>query len=154
MAVSLFSQIPMVIGTMFGERLAFLPSFWFISGAVFVVAIFSKEIFTRGIKDGGDIFKPFSGILSAVLVVVIAYSVMTINRNTDWKNNSTLFIKDAATYPGSVRLNNGAAEQKLREANAEGLSEEETMKYLKKADEICPYSKATRGNIDVTINVM
>ncbi len=36
----------------------------------------------------------------------------------------------------------------------EGLSEEETMKYLKKADEICPYSKATRGNIDVTINVM
>jgi len=137
MAISLFSQIPMVIGTMFGERLAFLPSFWFISGVVFLFAIFSKEIFTRGIKEWGDVFKPFSGILSAVLVVVIAYSVMTINRNTDWKNNSTLFIKDAATYPGSVRLNNGAAEQMLREANTEGLSEDEVNRLLSEAEAYC-----------------
>ena len=137
MAISLFSQIPMVIGTMFGERLAFLPSFWFISGVVFLFVIFSKEIFTRGIKEWGDVFKPFSGILSAVLVIVIAYSVMTINRNTDWKNNSTLFIKDAATYPGSVRLNSGAAEQMLREANTEGLSEDEVNRLLSEAEGYC-----------------
>jgi len=137
MAVSLFSQIPMIIGTMFGERLVFLPSFWFISGAVFIFAIFSKEIFTRGIKEWGDLFKPFSGILSAVLVVVIAYSVMTINRNNDWKTNLTLFIKDASTYPMSVRLNNGAAEQILKASNAEGLSETEVDRLLSEAEKYC-----------------
>jgi len=62
---------------------------------------------------------------------------MTINRNTDWKNNSTLFIKDAATYPGSVRLNSGAAEQMLREANTEGLSEDEVNRLLSEAEGYC-----------------
>ena len=137
MAVSLFSQIPMVIGTMFGERLAFLPSFWCISGLLFIVTKFSKTTFTRPLENLGQLFKPFSVTLSAILVVVIAYSFMTINRNKDWKNNLTLFIKDAATYPGSVRLNNGAAEQMLREANTEGLSEDEVNRLLSEAEVYC-----------------
>jgi organic hydroperoxide reductase OsmC/OhrA len=34
-----------------------------------------------------------------------------------------------------------------------GLSQEVATELAHNADAICPYSKATRGNIDVTINV-
>ncbi|MCU5747080.1 organic hydroperoxide resistance protein [Staphylococcus sp. SQ8-PEA] len=33
------------------------------------------------------------------------------------------------------------------------LSQEEAEKYLKEAHDFCPYSKATRGNIEVNLNV-
>lgn len=36
----------------------------------------------------------------------------------------------------------------------DGLNPEETQHYLEAAHAICPYSKATKGNIDVSINVM
>jgi len=31
----------------------------------------------------------------------------------------------------------------------DGVSKEDTVKYLKETDNICPYSKAVSGNIDV-----
>ena len=34
----------------------------------------------------------------------------------------------------------------------EGLSKEETIKYLKETDDICPYSKAIKGNVEVTFD--
>ena len=36
--------------------------------------------------------------------------------------------------------------------HVEGLDEAETKKYMTIAETICPYSKATRGNIEVTVN--
>ncbi len=35
-----------------------------------------------------------------------------------------------------------------------GLSKEEAMDIAKKAHDFCPYSKATRGNIDVELNIV
>lgn len=37
------------------------------------------------------------------------------------------------------------------EGHIEGLSEEETLKLLHLTHTVCPYSKATQGNIEVTI---
>ncbi len=37
------------------------------------------------------------------------------------------------------------------EGKIEGFSAEETLKWMKKAHELCPYSKATKGNIDVEL---
>ncbi|MED4590975.1 organic hydroperoxide resistance protein [Priestia flexa] len=37
-------------------------------------------------------------------------------------------------------------------AHLKGVSQEEAEKLVKAAHEFCPYSKATRGNIDVTLN--
>ncbi|GED80118.1 MULTISPECIES: Ohr family peroxiredoxin [Amylolactobacillus] len=33
----------------------------------------------------------------------------------------------------------------------EGLSKDETLSYMKKGEQICPYSKATAGNIEVVL---
>lgn len=35
-----------------------------------------------------------------------------------------------------------------------GLAREEVEKVVKKAEEVCPYSRATRGNVKTTIEVV
>lgn len=37
------------------------------------------------------------------------------------------------------------------EGQIEGFSEEETLEWMEKAHEVCPYSKATKGNIDIEL---
>ena len=32
----------------------------------------------------------------------------------------------------------------------EGLSKEETLKYMQETEDICPYSKAVKGNVELT----
>ena len=39
------------------------------------------------------------------------------------------------------------------DAKVKNLSQEDAEKYLKDAHDFCPYSKATRDNIDVKLNV-
>ncbi len=40
------------------------------------------------------------------------------------------------------------------EGHVEGQSAEKTQQLLEKAHEVCPYSKATRGNIEVTLKAV
>lgn len=40
------------------------------------------------------------------------------------------------------------------EGHIEGIALEQTQQLLEKAHEVCPYSKATRGNIEVTIKAV
>jgi osmotically inducible protein OsmC len=40
------------------------------------------------------------------------------------------------------------------QASVKGIGKEEAEKYVKLAHEICPYSKATRGNVEVTLEVV
>ena len=40
------------------------------------------------------------------------------------------------------------------EVHIDGISEEEAQKIAEDAHEFCPYSKATRGNIDVEVTIV
>ncbi len=137
MAISLFSQIPIVIGTMFGERLAYLPSFWFLCGLIFLILKPLNTELSMPLNSWMQIFKTNPVILLGVLVITFSYGFKTLNRNTDWTDNYTLFKTDAATYPNSVRLNNGAADQNLRKANAEGLQPDEINHWLTESEKYC-----------------
>ncbi len=97
MAISLYSQIPLVIGTMFGERLAYLPSLFFCLAAG-AALIFAFE------KMGNERLA-----LGTSAAIVLIFSWLTMSRNGDWKSNYNLFLADSATYPSSVRLHNGAS---------------------------------------------
>ncbi len=142
LAIALFSQIPMTIGTMFGERLVYLASLWWVGGLVVAV--------------GGSRIRQHSKILSAFgILIAIIFSVLTFERNKVWKDNLTLFTTDAATYPNSVRLNNGAAESTVQFAD---LPENEGRKFVlyDKAEAYCnqilqikpvPTAYLTLGNI-------
>lgn len=135
-AVFLYSQIPMVLGTLFGERLGFLPSFWFIGGAVYAVALLAgsqeaeSETFISRIVAN-------KLLVGGALVVTLAFGYMTLSRNPDWKDNLTLFTTDVAKFPSSVRLNNGAAEELIKAANPDHKSESERNTLLAKAEAHC-----------------
>jgi tetratricopeptide (TPR) repeat protein len=86
---------------------------------------------------------------------MVWFTFKTVQRSIVWKDNYTLFTTDAATYPQSVRLNNGAAEEMLKSAN---LTDDEVKKdeiytkteaYCNKIMEIKPVATAylTLGNI-------
>lgn len=108
MAISLFSQIPIVIGTMFGERLAYLASFWWICGLVVALA----QEFNKNAR-----IEQSKSTIAFGAVVGSIFSIMTFLRNEAWSDNLTLFTTDVITYPNSVRLNNGAAETTLATAD-------------------------------------
>jgi hypothetical protein len=125
LAISLFSQIPLVIGTMFGERLAFLASFWLVAGMLYLAGrFFIKENSAEenNIKHALTNNMVFVGMVS---LIGVGFAFKTITRNADWKDNFTLFTKDAATHTQSVRLQNGAADQLVKASETNGLSPEE-----------------------------
>lgn len=147
MAISLFSQIPIVIGTMFGERLVYLASFWSIVGFIFLLSQY--------FKDGENIWKANKVLIAAMTVILFLFSVLTFNRSAAWVNNLTLFTTDAATYPQSVRLNNGAAEEVLKTVDLI-LDETERNQIFAQAEAFChqimkvkpvPTAFLTLGNI-------
>lgn len=67
-------------------------------------------------------------------------------------------IKGESTISAIVSLNEMAEFDYVIsveiEGHIEGISKEQTQKLLEKAHEVCPYSKATRGNIGVTLTAV
>lgn len=56
----------------------------------------------------------------------------------------SLYKKDVADYTIGVEI----------EGHIEGVDKEKTEELLQKAHKVCPYSKATHGNIEVTVKAV
>ena len=54
---------------------------------------------------------------------------------------------------GGVVLCNGAQLAAALDLDAPQIPREEAVELMRRAHETCPYSRATRGNIDVTLTV-
>lgn len=80
----------------------------------------------------------FNGALSAVLKREKIMGASTITATVSLYENGPLDYQIGVEMAGHI----------------DGLSPEETMDMLKKADQVCPYSKATRGNIEVTLKAI
>jgi Tfp pilus assembly protein PilF len=95
--VSIVSNIFVLIGTNYGERLMLTPSI----GIVLLIAV----ILVRFVKTGKpQKFILFEKPVLVSLLLVLPYSVKTMVREKDWKNELTLFSKDADAAPNSARL--------------------------------------------------
>jgi len=106
------------MGAPLAERLLFQPSLAF--------CIVFAFLFLKGIKNS----KAISTIL--LFVVLILFSVKTIARNNEWKNNETLFLTDVISSPDCSRLNLYASEVYIIKANKENNIELKN-EYLNKA---------------------
>jgi protein O-mannosyl-transferase len=156
LSISLFSQIPLVIGTMFGERLAYLASFWFVGGVIYIINL---RLIKEGPTEENDIKAVFSKntlFAGFILTIGLLMTYKTILRNGDWKDNYTLFIKDSDTHTQSVRLHNGAADQLVKASQNASLSPQEISALQDKAEQHCiaimkirpvPTAYLTLGNI-------
>lgn len=102
-ALSIFSNIFIIIGTSFGERLMYLPSLGFCIG----IAVILSRIFIGNGNDQNNLLSGFIKnnikLLTVIGVILVLYSFKTVTRNTAWKNNYTLFSNDVNLSPNSTR---------------------------------------------------
>jgi protein O-mannosyl-transferase len=104
-ASSIISNLFIVIGTSFGERLMFLPSMgWAIAvaGALFWLFKYSSEQAKQlGLLDG---FLKHKVMMAIIIVVGIIYTNKTMSRNADWFKDFTLFSRDVEFFGESTHL--------------------------------------------------
>jgi hypothetical protein len=92
----LIGNVLMDIGATMGERLIFHSSIGFcIAIAYFILKGFDKlSSVTINLRK--------VALISIVLVITFLFGCKTWERNWDWKNDVTLFLKDVKTMPNSV----------------------------------------------------
>lgn len=97
----LVSNLVMDLGATMGERLIYHSSLGFaIAISVLFCVLYNKLKISIPIKQS------FTAV--ATLIVIGGSAALTIKRNTDWKNDTTLFIADAQTVPNSALVNGNA----------------------------------------------
>ena len=84
------SNILIATGTIFGERLAYLPS----AGFCLLAALFLAKLQERNRAAG----------FALLAVMVAAFSLRTIVRNRDWRNNDSLYTAGADAAPNSAKM--------------------------------------------------
>ncbi len=109
--LSIITNIVFDVGSPFNERFLFQPSIGFSIAAAYLLSII-------GLRHSS---KKISAILaiSIAFLLVLAGSIKTITRNTEWKNNETLFAADAAHAPNSAKTNNFYAIALLKKGEEE-----------------------------------
>jgi protein O-mannosyl-transferase len=101
-AMSIVSNIFILIGTSYGERLFFAPSL-----GLSMVLVAGLAHFLQKDKIESTFFATLrkSPILVGLLLLTIGlYSIKTFSRNRDWKKDFTLFSTDIKNYPNSTHL--------------------------------------------------
>ncbi len=122
--ISLFSNIPFLVGAAMAERFVFFAS------AGFCIAI-SRAVDKWVIKDGGNNIDALKRgtTLFVLLPVCLVYSGITFARNGDWKSNNSLYAADVVKAPENSRLHYYLGTDLLISEEADG-TDVETKKQL------------------------
>ena len=80
-----------------GERFLFLPSLGFCLAFSALIFFLVKIDLTLALKIPSKLYLPIG-------IILILCSFKTITRNKDWKDNLTLFEKDAKASPNSAKI--------------------------------------------------
>jgi hypothetical protein len=88
------------IGTIFGERLVYLPSVGFC-----LALAAALRALAGALVPGAASSRAFAAV---VVVAVGVFGWRTVDRNPDWKTTTDLWVHDAAVAPGSVKVQTNA----------------------------------------------
>jgi tetratricopeptide (TPR) repeat protein len=97
--IALFANILFLTGAVMAERFLFFPSV----GFCLIIALLLVEFVPRILPGAEKIFTS-PGMWYVAGPIVLLFSVLTISRNRDWKDNYTLFRTDVHKYPANARL--------------------------------------------------
>ena len=96
---SIYSNLIVMIGSSYGERFLYIPSLGYA-----LILGYSLHWLAQKIK------KPLQPKMSnpvfiGVLVILLSYSLKTVQRNKDWYDSSTLYASDVTKSPNCAKLN-------------------------------------------------
>lgn len=144
---SLISNVLIIIGTNYGERLMFIPSVGVcLLLAVLINRLLGKEITDKPVFNVQSFFAAFKKPVVAVTIIVILFGVKTIARNADWESDNTLYLTDVKKAGNSAHLlyyvaNNLTSEdylEALPDSNSRMQARAEALQYLSRALTILP----------------
>ena len=95
---SLFSNIFLIIGTSYGERLLYLPSLGFVMLLAWSLGSLTAVKREHGLPGT----RWFWGVAVPVLVL---YGTATVARNPAWYDSATLYATDLPRVPNSAKMN-------------------------------------------------
>lgn len=101
-AFSMFSNVLVLIGTSYGERLLYIPSL----GFVFALAWAICKVFK--INDINQIWNPDNKgtlVWGVAGFLLLAYGMKTVFRNSAWYDSASLYAADVPTSPNCAKLN-------------------------------------------------
>lgn len=103
--VSLVSNVVILIGTNYGERLMFMPSL----GFCFIVAVLISRLMKS--EQAGKIYTSLNSFLAQntrplllTMVITILFAIKTFARNVTWKDNMSLYTTDVKQVPNSAHM--------------------------------------------------
>jgi tetratricopeptide (TPR) repeat protein len=118
--VSLYSNLLMTIGSLFGERFLYIPLLGF---AVVVSWLILKLLKIPVEVQGTTTTEIFSSAnnkaFAALAVFILPYSFLSVSRNADWKDTVTLFSNDVKHTDSALLHYNYANELKAEKAEKE-----------------------------------
>jgi tetratricopeptide (TPR) repeat protein len=147
--LSLFSNIPFLMGAEMAERFAFFASV----GICIAVGIgMERWVIKSGTEDTTVLKAP--KVLAILVPLLLIFGGMTVARNADWKDNYTLYKADVEKSPENARLYHylatALAENKYNEETDTVKRREmdmESVGYLRKSLEI--YPKFTEARVEL-----
>lgn len=92
------SNLLFPVGTIFAERLLYLPSL----GACLLAGTWGARLASRDRRAA-------IAVTTVAVVALAAGGIRTVARNGDWRDNRTLALADVRTQPRSAKLHAGAA---------------------------------------------
>lgn len=126
--ISIASNFLFNIGAPLNDRFLFQPSF----GAALALCWWGSGLASKKKIPGWALKGPFLGM-------ILIFSMLSFNRNPDWKNNESLFLKDVQTVPNSAKANVFAGVAHIKRAEAIKAEEqkkihlERALPFLRKA---------------------
>ncbi|MES2761144.1 MAG: tetratricopeptide repeat protein [Bacteroidota bacterium] len=133
----MIGNILMDIGATMGERLIFHPSIGFVIAFAWLILLGISKI-------PGALMAKRTVLFLFLGTMTFLYGCKTWERNWDWKNDITLFLKDVETVPNSVLVLGNAGARYIDLSDTKNFvakrteSLEQGIKYLKHAIELHP----------------
>lgn len=147
--ISLFSNIPIIINGIIGERLLFTPSI----GFAIVLSLFITFIFKIDSQKKLNQQKNKNVFLIITTIVIVLFGYKTIDRNQDWKDFLTLYQADITYLDKSVKAHSLLANEALfllpqtkTKAEAEKMKKI-VINHSKKAIQLYPEFTSAYNNI-------
>lgn len=133
-SIAVVANIFIYIGATFAERFLFSPSL----GFSIVTGVLLYKLVNRNLdeKNPGTLLTkniPYAAILSGILLF---YSVKTISRNFEWKDNITLYSADINHSHNSARMHFNYGSGLFEKANNETSPENRNTLFLRALSEL------------------
>jgi tetratricopeptide (TPR) repeat protein len=116
-SLSIYSNIFFTIGVFMNERFTYIASIGFLITVLFFLLNYFPEILKHRYKI--HLSQYYHSLTGIFIILLILYSYKTISRNTDWKDNYTLFTTDVKTSSNSLKSTAAAGEKLLTRARKE-----------------------------------